>query len=220
MKIKLVEPKYYLLKCEMINLDLSYELFLLEVLNNSKFFLNKSTGQKYSLPSSESHGENDAITDNYELDFKLLVDQEMMKLKGQNKPDIDYSLLNKGIIIKRDKEIINNKSENILFKLLKFDFKGNNKDIKNLLANLKKNKNLFIYFPYEFKTSELMNENQVKRLLEITLNNILKYRSNCQPNNDTYLCVNFNKKFIIFEWNDNKLYLVDRIEELKLLSLY
>lgn len=229
MNIKLEEPKYYLLNCRKIDPSLSYELFLLEVLNNSKYFMSKSNGEKFISPESESHGENDAITNSYQIDFKLLVSKNMMQLLAQNKPNIDYSLLNKGIIMVKEKDEINNeKSENILLRLLKFNLEDNNDDIKDILENLKKEKNLFIFYPYQFKTNTIMTIDQSKRLLEATLNNILKYRTNCQPDKDTFICINLNKQFILFEWVNNQLCLTDVIEEfwcptyrnLKLISLY
>ena len=229
MNIKLEDPKYYLLNCKKIKPDLSYELFLLEVLNSSWYFMAKSCNKKYHSPESESHGENDAITEHYQLDFKLLVSQEMMKLKSKSIPNINYSLLDKGIITIKEKDKIESKKvPNILFRLMNFNSEKNNSDIQSLLDNLKKPKNLFIFFPYEFNTNKLMSTNDMKRLLEVTLHNVLKYRSSNQPNKDTYICVFLNNQFVIFEWINNELHLIDKVKEyfcptykdLKLLSIY
>ena len=53
--------------------DESYEDYLRELLNISTWFMNKTGGEKFIKPENEEHGENDAITQHYSLDFKLIL---------------------------------------------------------------------------------------------------------------------------------------------------
>ena len=51
--------------------DCNYEIYLRELINNSTYFRDKGKSA-YSEPPSEEAGQCDAISEEYELDFKLL----------------------------------------------------------------------------------------------------------------------------------------------------
>ena len=58
--------------------DCNYENYLLELLNNSSHF--KKRGQSlFSKPSNENNGQCDAISKNYEIDFKILKHKSLIK---------------------------------------------------------------------------------------------------------------------------------------------
>ena len=50
----------------------SYEDYLLEFVNSSNEFKRLSNGETYHSPASETHSENDCISSNYSLDFKMI----------------------------------------------------------------------------------------------------------------------------------------------------
>lgn len=50
----------------------SYEDYLLEFVNSSNEFKRLSNGETYHSPASEAHSENDCISSNYSLDFKMI----------------------------------------------------------------------------------------------------------------------------------------------------
>ncbi len=54
--------------------DSNYEIYLRELVNSSAYFLDKGKSI-YSGPPSEESGQCDAISEEYELDFKLLDSQ-------------------------------------------------------------------------------------------------------------------------------------------------
>lgn len=54
--------------------DCNYEIYLRELINNSTYFRDKGKSA-YSEPPSEEAGQCDAISEEYELDFKLLYSQ-------------------------------------------------------------------------------------------------------------------------------------------------
>lgn len=66
----------------------NYELYLLEVLNSSSYFLLLSGGKSYVHPSSESGGECDAVTPKYSIDFKLLEGNSRIEANNLLSPGI------------------------------------------------------------------------------------------------------------------------------------
>ena len=66
--------------------DSNYEIYLRELINSSTYFLDKGKST-YSEPLSEEAGQCDAISEEYELDYKLLDSQTKLMadsiLKGQ-----------------------------------------------------------------------------------------------------------------------------------------
>jgi len=205
---------------------------LLELINNSSYFKSKSNGEKYKLPDSESNGENDANTRLYGLDFKLIVSQENMHETFKNKPDVDYTHIKNGYITVMEKEKVKSNDENILIKLSRFRLISQDKkikdDINSVIKNMKKNKNLFWYYPYEISLSDNNGIEIVRKILFLSSEDILKYRDSLLNNKDTFICVKINEEFIIFEWYGQDLKCVDKVHELfcptyrdiKLLSVY
>ena len=58
--------------------DCNYENYLLELLNKSSHF--KKRGQSlFSKPLNENNGQCDAISKNYEIDFKILKHKSLIK---------------------------------------------------------------------------------------------------------------------------------------------
>lgn len=55
----------------------NYEDWLRELLNASEAFMRKTSGEELKKPADESHGEADAISSNYSIDFKLVAGQSM-----------------------------------------------------------------------------------------------------------------------------------------------
>ncbi len=60
----------------------NYEYYLTEAINHSDYFLGLSSGNEYSSPTSESHGECDAISEKYQLDFKLAEGNSKLEAKN------------------------------------------------------------------------------------------------------------------------------------------
>ena len=101
--MQIIEPKYFMLNCKYIGVGLSYEDYLLEILNWSGYFRSKSEDKsEYIAPKTEDHGEADAYSTDYQIDFKLLIDEEMMRGLNKNKPTVDKKFIDKGIIMVQD----------------------------------------------------------------------------------------------------------------------
>ena len=72
MRVTILSPSCLIknfVKGEIVN---NYEVYLHELINNSQWFSNKYPGG-FVAPTSEAHGECDAINEAYQLDFKLFV---------------------------------------------------------------------------------------------------------------------------------------------------
>lgn len=219
--IKILTPKYFSLNCKFIVPGMTYEDYLIEVLNSSQYFKNKIPFfEQYKLSKEESNGENDVISSQYCIDFKLLVDEETMNIMNKNKPEVDYSKMNQGFVFVKTKENPTPlPSSNILLDLA--DVKTENiqsgmvsSTIKNLLKNLKKDKNLFFYYPYEFSSKVDISPNLFESILNISLSTLMNYRENEQPNRDTYVCIKANKFFLIYEWVESCFVFRDEVHEM------
>ena len=57
----------------------NYEDWLRELLSASEAFVRKTSGEELKKPTEESHGEADAISSNYSIDFKLVAGQSMLR---------------------------------------------------------------------------------------------------------------------------------------------
>lgn len=56
-----------------------YETWALELINHSDAFIEKAHGEPFTMPCSEAHGEPDAVTESYCVDFKLILGQSMQR---------------------------------------------------------------------------------------------------------------------------------------------
>lgn len=218
---KIIEPNYFMLKCNYIVPDFTNEFWLVEILNGSRFFRQKCPfGERYVVPEKQDNGEPDAVTSTYSVDFKLLVDQRVMSAMSKNKPDIDYSHMGQGYITVKTHDPVEQKpTVNLLADFLQVT-EGNiqqqsfqNDTIKNLLKNLEKNKNQFLYYPYEFhdmpKNLEQILGNELTKIFSV----LLSHRSEMCPNYDTFVCIKVNTDFLIYEWDGIALIYRDKVSE-------
>lgn len=221
MEIRVVEPKYFMMKCEFISPALSYEHYLIEIVNGSRFFGDKCPfPEKYRLQENQSQGEDDVVSSAYSLDFKLLVDQDTMNLLSKNRPEVDYSHKKQGYILIKTKQPSSPAvCKNMLLELSGIEKEefysgdGLNDSMKSLRKNLGKDKNLFIYYPYEFVSENEIVGDVFADMLTAIMKTILEYRTSVQGARDTYVCFKANSYFLIFEWDGSRLVYRDRVHE-------
>ncbi len=188
MVFNIIEPKYFMLNCKYIVPNLTYESYLIEVINGSTFFRSKcSFMEHYQLVEEQSNGEDDAYTSTYQLDFKLIVDEDVMRERNKNKPEVDYSHMSKGFIFTKTKEKVSEIPENnILIDIMNCryeeiengDFQNNT--IKSLVKNLGKKKNIFMYYPYEFTCNSMLIVESFENMLTAIFKVLLDYRDKNQ----------------------------------------
>ena len=235
MNIEILTPKYFVLNCKYIVPGMTYEHYLVDVINGSSFFYQKKRlWERFELQENQAHGEDDAKSSLYGIDFKLLVDQDVMNAMFKNKPDIDRSHESEGFIFVKDKkDKVPVPSNNVLLDLMllkESDIESENmsKTVKSLLENMEKEKNLFLYYPYEFSSKSDLPGSAFLGVLNNALGVIMNYRYKQQPTKDTFLCIKSNQWFLIYEWTPEGFICRDRVNELlcgnyrdaKLYSLY
>ncbi|MFI3238916.1 MAG: hypothetical protein R3Y47_12970 [Lachnospiraceae bacterium] len=221
MNVKVIDPKYFMLMCKYIVPQMTYESYLIEVINGSTFFRGKcSFVEQYKPILEQSHGEADAYTSTYQLDFKLLVDEDVMRAYNKNKPKVDYSRQDEGFIfVTTNDNPIEIPQNNILEDIMKCKCECLLENIfptrtmKNLAKNLSKDKNLFIYYPYEYSSDRVFNEFVFEDLLNVIFREILQFR-NSKTIKDTFVCIKVNNDFLIYEWVDMTFKYRDKVNEI------
>lgn len=202
--------------------NVTYEDFLIDIINLSHFFKSKiPIWDRYTLTKDQSHGECDACSTTYQLDFKLLIDEDIMRARVQNMPEIDYSRMSEGFVFTRTKEQISEVPHNNLLRDIKESTvedlryeRYKNRTITRLVNNLKKPKNIFLYYPYEY---EGINPSMMRDLEPSgtgIFENILSYRDELALKKDTFVCFKINQYFMILEWTKRSLVLRDAVDEM------
>ena len=223
MNIDILTPKYFALNCKYIVPGMTYEHYLIDVINSSSFFYQKKRmWERFELQKDQAHGESDACSSLYSIDFKLLVDEDVMKAMAKNKPEVDYSHMAQGFIFTKTKleaEQVPVPNKNILIELMvlskdSLESGQANPTVRSLLKNLKKRKNLFLYYPYEFSSEQKIPLARFDSILNITMSKVMEYRVKEQPHMDTFVCIKVNEYFGIFEWKNGEFILRDAVHEL------
>lgn len=220
--LQIIEPKYFMMNCKFIAKGLSYEDYLIDILNWSSFFRSKSQDRsEYIAPKSQDKGEADAYSSEYQIDFKLLVDEEVMCALNKNKPSVNKEHIKLGIITVNDNP---NPSpipkKNILSDIMSITFDGiknnsfSSSTAEHFVWNLGKEKNLFLYYPYEYVSNTPYHVNVFANMLTQVFKTPLCYRKQKYPDKDTFICIKVNEYFLIFEWDDNGFVYRDRVNEL------
>lgn len=222
MSFRVIEPKFLMLNGKNAFPNVNYEHFLIDVINGSTYFSSKrSFMEHYRLVEKQSHGENDVYSSLYQLDFKLLVDSDVMRERYKNMPKVDYSRMAEGFIFSWTKEKVSDiPPDTILTDIEECkledlrDERYKNSTIQNLIKNLKKSKNLFMYYPYEYDgvTRGMMQnfEEAVTRIFK----HVLTYRDELNLDKDTFVCFKINTEFVILEWVDKHFVFRDSVHEL------
>lgn len=219
---------FYMVNCRLANKNVTYENYLLEVINRSYgYFANMRTPYEYFvLQQDQSHGEADAYSSLYSVDFKLFVDERYMQAKSAIAPTIrtiDYA--NGIIFAEQNASDVRpyTKYPNILFDMNLYRFYENcellqdNAPIKSFIRNLHKNKNLFMFYPYLIMSNN--EASSLEQMFAILLNELLteamKYRVQLVPDKDVYFCLKISSLFCVYLWDKalNSFKLVDAVDE-------
>lgn len=219
--MNIIPPKYLVLNGKNAFPKVTYENFLIDIINFSEYFSKKhSFKEHFILTTEQAHGEDDAYTSDYQLDFKLLVGSNVMRKKNRNMPEVDYSHMFQGFIFSKTQEVEEEiPDETILLDIAKIgieDLRNGvyaNSTIKSVVKNIKKPKNLLMYYPYEYVFEN--NEEYILVVSDIlnSFKNLLIYRDELKLGKDTFLCLKLNNYFEIYEWKKQKFIIVDKVSE-------
>lgn len=156
-------PTKMISKIYINGLKIDYEEYLTELINNSCYFMSLTSGTKFKKVLDQSHSEPDVVADNYELDFKLLVNQEFVNAKLKSLPDVDYSNIKSGFICINENDTsgqnLTQSESNRLFSQflcrlwclkedeIKIIENNDSNPLYSTIKMLKKEKNLLIFIP-------------------------------------------------------------------------
>ena len=214
--------------------DSNYEFYLLEYLNQSQFFQEKSKHLEYKKPRSESNSEPDATSPSYEIDFKLLASRSY--LRGLRLASPSVSVLCQGVTAysspREPNKYFRVGEIHKIFRSLTLDDmlylrENQNKkplsdeiDILDVLNTIETEKNLLLFFPYRFSTKQEIKQDRLTLFLKEALKNdfieLAKYRSYTVPNFETYIITECNNFFLLFTFNPIGFEYVERISIHKL----
>ena len=206
-------PGYYLQPKKHLNkLGIkSYEDYLLELVNESSFFLKKLTGEdkKYSPPLSEENGQCDCTSDSYELDFKLLGTDSSFEASNLRTDELVFPSGTTDCVIccankANSKGTASSNHQYTWINALLRDFdtsKNASKEMRNLQRLFKTKKNVLLFYSFYtfFGLYALDIEEAVSLIIDMLNSDFKKafaYRKRTAPQYDTYFV------FVYSWWND------------------
>lgn len=229
MKQKMLDPVFIIKNYVKGDSNCDYEKYLLELVNESLFFREKSNYARYFHPLTEDKGECDCISASYKLDFKLAAANS--RLKAQNLLSMQHQILAPGVVstslpklsgaqlsVTNFHAVLRNYIMEQLEELsfLEPKFGDYEYDIKCYVENLKMEKNLFFLFPHIFFFDTKYNFKFAIENITIAIQNdfaeSMKLRQKYCPNYDTFLSFIYDNNLVVLQLiENNKFKIVDVI---------
>ena len=210
----------------------NYELYLLELINTSKWFSEKYPGG-FQKPASESNGECDAINENYQLDFKLLASKTALQAKSILSSQIYTengvacfctSKVGGSVQATRIFAAFRNLSLYDLIKLKNSDTKkyGIENDVRTALRKFETKKNLLLFFPYKFTFEKPHQYDEAVKSITEALNHdfgtAFLFRNQYANGYDTFLTCIYEETFLIYCVCAGELQLFDSVATNKIIT--
>lgn len=210
----LLPPEMLIKKFVYNDTNCDYEKYLLEFINTSTYFLEKSKGEHYTKPASEESAQCDCISPSYQLDFKLFASKTLLhacsilpKRKALVAPGV--------IALQPPKEKNGSIKASLIHSILRdYDFEGLRSlrcvetkeqgitnDICTLLKKMETRKNILLFLPYRFsfgkEYSFFDGVDQIRNALNNDFQYIMQYRSFMMNDRfDTYMAFIYNGRIV------------------------
>ena len=195
-----------------------YEIYLREFINESNFFMALSGGEKYDPPKKESNKEPDAISSNYELDFKIMNSTSVMEAKSIYSNSIikfTDGVYGFGSPKHQGQKVCTRLFQALRYKkmsdLEQIDLNPENladKDIRRFLKVLRTEKSILLFIPFEFSYACDYPEQKclsgIKNALDFDLKASIEYRNKYAKGYDTFAAAIYDKKMLFFKLSTNK----------------
>lgn len=205
----------------------NYEIYLRELINSSTYFLNKGQS-RYRKPLSEEAGQCDALSEDYELDFKLLDSQTKLMADSilKKRPAVlapgltTYSECKKpgGKVVATNLYVaIRGLSVNDLEIIRRTKTRRTHidNDIPQILEVVEVKKHILMLFPYIFsfghETHPVNPVETIKNAINNDFRNLFLYREKKSPGFDSYLTTVYSDSFLIFKIIRGKFSLIESI---------
>lgn len=198
----------------------NYELYLVELLNNSKWFSERYS-EKFVWCANQSHHECDTYSGGYGLDFKLMLAES--RLQGISIFSTQYTLLtDEKVSISPSKNpngtIVATRLHTALRRLTIEELKvirGSEYkqqtvefDIQKYLDTLETKKNILLFYPCQFYFGPQYQHNRSIENFTYALNSdfasSFAYRALIAPDYDTFFVTIYYTDFVLFEVKNNK----------------
>lgn len=206
--------------------ECNYELYLRDFLNESKYFRNKANGEAYYASESEAHGEADAISSSYSIDFKLLISSSKMEAKSMLSESI--TKISDGTHAFGPSKKNGEKKCTLLCPAIRYREKKDfydikrrgprddiEKDIWKYLRILSVKKNILFFIPdifsYQVEHTEIEAISGIQNALFRDLKESILYREENTPGFDTYVATIYDKKMLFFQICGAGIELVDSV---------
>lgn len=208
--------------------ECNYERYLTELLNHSEFFMQKTNGSVFKWVERQDHGEPDAVSKNYSIDYKLFVTKS--RLHGLRVTSGRITKMREGAYafgiarwpagepftcIRTVAALRPYSIEDLNRIALSSNGKIEN-EVSIILHSLRVQKNLLLFYPYTMLFSEPHTFEEgchsITEAFNEDLSTVGVYRRNKAPVYDTYLCVVYEKKLLIFELTADGWQMVDFVE--------
>ena len=195
--------------------DCNYEVFLLELINQSSWFSEHYPGGFVS-PSSEANGECDAINKKYQLDFKLFAARTALRARNLQAPQITkiadgayaYSVSRRPNLTLQATRLFAAFRGKSLDEL--YDIRSNakeeysiEKDISAALEILETQKNLLLFFPYVISFDVFHEQTaaieSIKEGIDNDFLSAFLYRERFAKSFDCFFTCIYENQFIIFQ---------------------
>lgn len=205
----------------------NYEIYLREFLNHSSWF-RKKVLYDFVAPLSEANNECDAYAGEYGIDFKLIGSRTALQARSILSKTITnlsngvtaygVSKDNTFMSVFRIHAILRNRTIEDLKAIREIETRAQNEEteIRTFLKTLETQKNLLLFFPYEFSfetTYEILEgANQIENALNMDFRNSILYRYERTENLETYMSFIYEDYFFIMFWDDDRFKIIDHIE--------
>ena len=209
--------------------DYNYENYLRELLNESEWFLRKSSGEPYKKPLSETHGEDDAYTEEYSIDFKRILGESATRalhmrseriLRTESGTIYEFGGASQFPDNAREiRQTIRGYDREELLRLYNVPREKASSqmegDVIAYLRLLGREKNLLLYDPVVFELDEHCPEEEaVERItqsLQVDFKDSLDFRREKADRYETYVAFFFEKDLMVLQYTEKGFVLVDRI---------
>lgn len=205
----------------------NYEKYLVEVINATTTFSTRFN-EPFQLIEQQNCGQCDARSGIYNLDFKLIASQSMLRAKGifsfqitkvingiyayspsKNKGEIEATRFPQAFRGMTIDEILTMCKQATKRKVLE-------SDVKKYMETLETKKNLLLFFPFRFyyeHKGEIVDDimtviKECEKDFGITLN----YRTQIYPLLDTFFVFLYENYFVLCQWIDGQLIHLETIQ--------
>lgn len=203
----------------------NYELYLLELINISKWFSQRYPGG-FQKPASESNGECDAINESYQLDFKPLASKTALQAGSIFSSQIYTengvtsfctSKVDSNIQTTRIFAAFRSLSLDDLIRLRNSTIKkyGIGNDVCAALKIFEVQKNVLLFFPYKFTFEKPHQYDVAVKSITEALNHDFRtaflFRNQYASGYDTFLTCIYGEAFLVYCVCDGELQLCDSV---------